>query len=95
MDYQEIRDLIANARKRTPVTALLRHDEPLPLEDDADLQVYPTGAGTTILVGAQNVERALSISDRAYIMDQGLIVHADTAANLLADPAIQDRYCAV
>lgn len=60
MDYQEIRDLIANARKRTPVTALLRHDEPLPLEDDDDLQVYPTGAGTTILVGEWDaVERVL------------------------------------
>jgi len=52
-------------------------------------------AGTTILLVEQNVERALSISDRAYIMDQGLIVHAGTAAELLADKAIQDRYCAV
>jgi hypothetical protein len=26
MDYQEIRDLIANARKRTPVTVFVRHD---------------------------------------------------------------------
>ena len=51
--------------------------------------------GLTILLVEQNVERALSISDRAYIMDQGLIVHAGTAAELLADKAIQDRYCAV
>ncbi len=52
-------------------------------------------AGTTILLVEQNVERALSISDRAYIMDQGVIVHHDTAANLLADKSIQERYCAV
>ena len=52
-------------------------------------------AGTTILLVEQNVERALSISDRAYIMDQGLIVHSESAANLLADQAIQSRYCAV
>jgi len=52
-------------------------------------------AGTTILLVEQNVERALSISDRAYIMDQGVIVHHDTAANLLADKTIQERYCAV
>ena len=52
-------------------------------------------AGTTILLVEQNVELALSISDRAYIMDQGLIVHDGTAAELLADKAIQDRYCAV
>ena len=51
--------------------------------------------GTTILLVEQNVERALSVSDRAYIMDQGVIVHHDTAANLLADKAIQERYCSV
>jgi branched-chain amino acid transport system ATP-binding protein len=52
-------------------------------------------AGTTILLVEQNVERALSISDRAYIMDQGVIVHHDTAENLLADKGIQERYCSV
>jgi branched-chain amino acid transport system ATP-binding protein len=52
-------------------------------------------AGTTILLVEQNVERALSISDRAYIMDHGVIVHHDAAAKLLADKAIQERYCAV
>jgi len=51
--------------------------------------------GATILLVEQNVERALSISDRAYIMDQGVIVHHDTAAKLLADKAIQERYCVV
>jgi branched-chain amino acid transport system ATP-binding protein len=51
--------------------------------------------GTTILLVEQNVERALSISDRAYILDQGEIVHTGTAADLLADREIQDRYCAV
>jgi branched-chain amino acid transport system ATP-binding protein len=51
--------------------------------------------GTTILLVEQNVERALSVSDRAYVMDQGVIVHTDTARNLLADKAIQERYCSV
>ena len=51
--------------------------------------------GTTLLLVEQNVERALSISDRAYIMDQGVVVHQDSAANLLADAAIQERYCSV
>ena len=51
--------------------------------------------GTTILLVEQNVERALSISDRAYILDQGAIVHAGSAAELLADQAIQEKYCAV
>jgi branched-chain amino acid transport system ATP-binding protein len=51
--------------------------------------------GTTILLVEQNVERALGISDRAYILDQGRIVHTGGAAALLADADIQNRYCAV
>jgi branched-chain amino acid transport system ATP-binding protein len=51
--------------------------------------------GTTILLVEQNVERALSISDRAYILDQGRIVHEGDAQVLLADREIQDKYCAV
>ena len=51
--------------------------------------------GTTLLLVEQNVERALSISDRAYILDQGRIVHSGDAQALLADREIQARYCAV
>ncbi len=51
--------------------------------------------GTTLLLVEQNVERALSISDRAYVIDQGQIVHAGRAEDLLADEEIQQRYCAV
>ena len=51
--------------------------------------------GTTILLVEQNVERALAISDRAYILDQGRVVHQGDAAYLLADREIQERYCAV
>jgi branched-chain amino acid transport system ATP-binding protein len=51
--------------------------------------------GTTLLLVEQNVERALQISDRAYILDQGVVVHQGNAAALLADREIQERYCAV
>ena len=60
MDYQEIRDLIAHARKKTPVQAFVRHRHVLNVTPSADLQVYPTGAGTTILIGEwAEVTRAL------------------------------------
>ena len=52
-------------------------------------------AGTTILLVEQNVGLALSLSDRVYVMDQGVVVHHDTAANMLADPVVQERYCSV
>ena len=52
-------------------------------------------AGTAILLVEQNVERALRVSDRAFILDQGEVVHLGTGDELLADKGIQDRYCAV
>ena len=90
---------IARAMMAEPKMILL--DEPsegiMPILVDEMFRLFADmkRAGTTILLVEQNVERALSISDRAYIMDQGVIVHHDTAANLLADQAIQERYCAV
>jgi branched-chain amino acid transport system ATP-binding protein len=51
--------------------------------------------GTTLLLVEQNVERALQISDRACILDQGAIVHQGNAQALLDDREIQERYCAV
>jgi branched-chain amino acid transport system ATP-binding protein len=90
---------IARAMMASPKMILL--DEPsegiMPLLVDEMFVLFAQmkREGTTILLVEQNVERALSISDRAYIMDQGVIVHHDTAANLLADKAIQERYCAV
>lgn len=51
MDYQEIRDLIANARKKTPVTVYVRHDGDLTVPQSEDVKTFPTGAGTTIVIG--------------------------------------------
>lgn len=60
MDYQEIRDLIANAKKKTPVQAFVRHRHVLHLTANDDLRIFPTGAGTTILIGEwAEVEKAL------------------------------------
>ena len=51
--------------------------------------------GTTLLLVEQNVEWALKLASRAIIIDQGELVHESSAAALLADTEIQDRYCAV
>jgi branched-chain amino acid transport system ATP-binding protein len=68
---------------------------PLIVHEMFELFVRMKREGTTILLVEQNVERALSISDRAYILDQGSIVHQGTGAELLADREIQEKYCAV
>ncbi|MBR9989357.1 MAG: 2,3,4,5-tetrahydropyridine-2,6-dicarboxylate N-acetyltransferase [Gemmatimonadetes bacterium] len=59
MDYQEIRDLISNARKRTPVTVHVRHDGELEAPAGEDLMVFPTGAGTTVLIGEWDIARTV------------------------------------
>jgi tetrahydrodipicolinate N-acetyltransferase len=51
MDYEKIRDIIANARKKTPVTVHIRHEGELSIEPDEELQVFPAGPETTILIG--------------------------------------------
>ena len=42
-------------------------------------------AGISALVVEQNAATALGVSDRAYVMDRGRIVHEGPAADLLAD----------
>jgi tetrahydrodipicolinate N-acetyltransferase len=51
MDYETIRDIIANAVKQTPVRVYVRHDGPLEVEGGEELKVFPAGPETTILVG--------------------------------------------
>jgi branched-chain amino acid transport system ATP-binding protein len=46
----------------------------------------------TILLVEQNVHQALDIADRAYVLENGCTVRTGTAAELLADDAIQAAY---
>jgi len=90
---------IARAMMAKPRMILL--DEPsegiMPILVDEMFELFARmkAQGTTLLLVEQNVERALKISDRAYIIDQGRVVHHGEAAALLADREIQERYCAV
>ncbi|EKU29302.1 ABC transporter ATP-binding protein [Alcaligenes sp. RM2] len=51
--------------------------------------------GKTLVLVEQNVALALEIADRAVIIDNGTVVHRASAAELLIDQEMQDRYCAV
>ncbi len=88
---------IARAMLSQPKMILL--DEPsegiMPalVDEMAELFVDLKRNGTSLLLIEQNVELALEISDRAYILDQGRLVHDGASAALLADPAIRERYC--
>ena len=68
---------------------------PVLVEEMFELFAKLKQEGLTILLVEQNVQQALKISDRAYILDQGEIVFHDTAQNLLNNDEIQQKYCAV
>jgi branched-chain amino acid transport system ATP-binding protein len=48
--------------------------------------------GTTVLLVEQNASRALSIADRAYVMESGLVSLSGPAAQLLNLPEVQAAY---
>ncbi len=49
-------------------------------------------AGTTILLVEQNAQVALSIADRAYVLETGTISMSGDARQLLSDPRVQKAY---
>ncbi|HYA38714.1 MAG TPA: ABC transporter ATP-binding protein [Candidatus Methylomirabilis sp.] len=48
--------------------------------------------GVTLLLVEQNAKLALQVSDRAYVMESGQIVLADSAEALLRNPRVQHAY---
>ncbi|SFP48494.1 ABC transporter ATP-binding protein [Variovorax sp. 770b2] len=93
--------MLAIARAMVAHPKLIMLDEPsegiMPVLVDEMFELFASlkRAGKTLLLVEQNVELALSIADRAYIVDQGRVVHHARADVLLADREIQERYCSV
>ena len=48
--------------------------------------------GTSILLVEQNAQMALSIADRAYVLETGRLVLEGTAQELAANPRVQEAY---
>jgi branched-chain amino acid transport system ATP-binding protein len=93
--------MLAIARAMIAKPDLIMLDEPsegiMPVLVDEMFELFRTmkAQGTTVLLVEQNVELALDIADRAYVLDQGTVVHQASARELLADEEIKERYCSV
>lgn len=90
--------MVAMARALMARPALLLLDEPsmglAPLMVQQILAVVRevSAAGVTVLLVEQNARAALRLASRAYVMEHGEITLADSAAALLANPAVQSAY---
>ena len=93
--------MLAIARAMVSEPKLIMLDEPsegiMPVLVDEMFELFARlrDAGTTILLVEQNVSLALEIADRAYVLDQGAIVHHAAASALRDDVEIKERYCSV
>ena len=56
------------------------------------IAVSYTHLGTTVLLVEQNAKKALSIADRAYVLETGRIVKSGKASDLLNDDSIKKAY---
>jgi branched-chain amino acid transport system ATP-binding protein len=93
--------MLAIARAMIAEPKLIMLDEPsegiMPVLVDEMFELFARlrSEGTTMLLVEQNVSLALDIADRAYVLDQGAIVHHAAASILREDEEIKERYCSV
>jgi branched-chain amino acid transport system ATP-binding protein len=52
-------------------------------------------SGTSILLVEQDVDTALTLAGRAYVLETGRVVLSGRAADLLADPRVQESYLGI
>ena len=65
---------------------------PIMVNEIFDMIRAVSESGTTVLLVERNAKRALSIADRAYVLETGKIVLSGDAKELLEDDSIKKAY---
>jgi branched-chain amino acid transport system ATP-binding protein len=90
--------MCAMARGLMAAPVLLMIDEmslglaPVIVEQLMDVLAEIRDEGVTVLLVEQDVNLALSIADRGYVMETGRIVHGGPAKKLIDDPEVRRAY---
>ena len=65
---------------------------PLLVSEIFDIIKVINESGTTVLLVEQNAKKALSIADRAYVLETGKITHSGDAKDLINDESVKKAY---
>lgn len=65
---------------------------PLLVSEIFDIIRVISESGTTVLLVEQNAKKALTIADRAYVLETGSITLSGKASDLMHDPSVQKAY---
>lgn len=90
--------MLAMGRALMEQPSLLLLDEPsmglAPILVDEIFEIIKkiNKTGTTILLVEQNAFKALSIANRAYVLETGSITRCGNAQELISDPAVKEAY---
>ncbi len=90
--------MLAMGRALMEQPSLLLLDEPsmglAPILVDEIFEIIKkiNKTGTTILLVEQNAFKALSIANRAYVLETGSITRSGNAEELISDPAVKEAY---
>ncbi len=68
---------------------------PVVVEEIAERLPDIVAAGTAILLVEQDVDTALNVAERAYVLETGRIAISGKAGELLADPRVQESYLGI
>jgi len=95
------RQMLAIGRGLMAKPSLLMIDEPsIGLAPKILIEIYATlrslhDSGVTILLSEQNVQKALSLANRGYVMENGRIVMEGTSSELLNSEHVKTAYLGV
>lgn len=97
--------LSGGERRRTEIARALANDpkfllldepfagvDPIAVQDIQDIVAHLKDKNIGILITDHNVHETLSITDRAYLLYEGSVLHHGTPEEMAADPNVREKY---
>lgn len=97
--------LSGGERRRTEIARALANDpnfllldepfagvDPIAVQDIQDIVAHLKNRNIGVLITDHNVHETLSITDRAYLLYEGRVLHHGTPEEMAADPDVREKY---